>query len=107
MKITLDDSFNIEPFFSSDAITRQGGQNFGKYSNSEVDKAFRSMLMTPIPDEQRRLGLTLHRLLHDDPPAMFLWGLRKYAYCRTELRDVSIDPFYFFSTVDKWSEKSE
>jgi ABC-type transport system substrate-binding protein len=107
LKITLDDNFNIEPFFSTDASLRQGGQNFGKYSNAEADKAFRSMLMTPEPDEQRRLGLTIHRLLHDDPPAMFLWNLRKYAYCRSELHDVSVDPFYFFSTVDKWREKAE
>jgi peptide/nickel transport system substrate-binding protein len=105
LKVTLDDNFNIEPFFSTDAGIRARGQNYGKYSNPEVDKAFRSMLMTPDPDEQRRLGLTIHRLLHDDPPAMFLWNLRKYAYCRSELQDVSIDPFYFFSTVDKWSEK--
>jgi peptide/nickel transport system substrate-binding protein len=107
MKLTLDDSFNIEPFFSTDAITRPGGQNFGKYSNLEADKAFRAMLMTPVPDEQRRLGLSIHRLLHDDPPAMFLWNLHKYAYCRSELHNVSIDPFYFFSTIDQWSEKTE
>ncbi len=107
LKLTLDDSFNIEPFFSTDAILRPGGQNFGKYSNPEVDKAFRQLLMTPVRDEQLRLGLGIHRLLHDDPPAMFLWNLHKYAYCRSELRDISIDPFYFFSTIDKWSEKKE
>ena len=107
LKLTLDDSFNIEPFFSSDAMLRPGGQNYGKYTNLEADKAFRQLLMTPDHDEQLRLGWTIHRLLHEDPPAMFLWNLHKYAYCRSELRDVSIDPFYFFSTVDKWSEKKE
>jgi len=107
LKITLDDTFNIEPFFSTDAITRPGGQNYGRYSNPAADKAFKDMLQSPEPDEQKRLGLSIHRMLHDDPPAMFLWNLHKYAYCRTELKDVSIDPFYFFSTIDKWSEKTE
>jgi peptide/nickel transport system substrate-binding protein len=107
LKITMDDSFNIEPFFSTDAILRPGGQNFGKYSNPDADKAFREMLLTPVPQKQRALGLAIHRILHDDPPAMFLWNLHKYAYSRTELRDVSVDPFYFFSTIDKWSKKTE
>lgn len=107
MKITLDDSFNIEPFFSTDAISRPGGQNFGHYSNSNADKAFRDMIMTPIPQKQRALGLAIHKILHDDPPAMFLWNLNKFAYCRTEIQNVNVHPFYFFSTVDRWSEKTE
>jgi peptide/nickel transport system substrate-binding protein len=107
MKITLDDNFNIEPFFSTEAISRPGGQNFGRYSNPEVDRAFREMLMTPVPQKQRALGLAIHKVLHDDPPAMFLWNLHKYAYCRSELQDVSIDPFYFFSTADRWNEKTD
>jgi peptide/nickel transport system substrate-binding protein len=107
LKITMDDSFNIEPFFSTDAILRPGGQNFGKYSNPDADRAFREMLLTPVPQKQRALGLAIHRILHNDPPAMFLWNLHKYAYCRTEMRDVSVDPFYFFSTIDKWSKKTE
>jgi ABC-type transport system substrate-binding protein len=107
LKVTLDDNFNIEPFFSGDAINRAGGQNFGRYSNAEADRAFREMLMTPVPQKQRALGLAIHHILHDDPPAMFLWNLHKYAYCRSELQDVKLDPFFFFSTVDRWNEKRD
>ncbi|HBC46651.1 MAG TPA: hypothetical protein DEO84_08325 [candidate division Zixibacteria bacterium] len=107
LKITLDDSFNIEPFFSADAITRPGGQNFGQYSNVNANKAFRDLILTPVPQKQRALGLAIHKILHDDPPAMFLWNLNKYAYCRSELQHVNIHPFYFFSTIDRWNEKTE
>lgn len=107
LQFTLDDNFNIEPFFSTAAITRPGGQNFGAYSNLEADRAFRDLLLATVPQKQRVEGLTLHKILHDNPPAMFLWYLRKYAYLRAELQNASVEPFYFFSTVDKWVKKTE
>jgi peptide/nickel transport system substrate-binding protein len=107
LQFTLDDNFNIEPFFSTAASMRSGGQNFGAYSNLEADRAFRELLLATVPQKQRVEGLALHKILHDNPPAMFLWYLRKYAYLRAELQNASVEPFYFFSTVDKWIKKTE
>jgi peptide/nickel transport system substrate-binding protein len=107
LQFTLDDNFNIEPFFASSAINRAGGQNFGAYSNSEADRAFKELLLATVPQKQRVEGLAIHKMLHDNPPAMFLWYLRKYAYLRAELQNASVEPFYFFSTVDKWVKKTE
>jgi ABC-type transport system substrate-binding protein len=106
-EITFDDSYDVEPYFSTDAINRSGGQNFGRYSNSDVDKAFRELSQSSIPQKQQEIGKRIHSLLHDDPPALFLWNLLKWSYFRTELENVSINPFYFFSTVDTWKKKSE
>ncbi|MCD6161514.1 MAG: ABC transporter substrate-binding protein [candidate division Zixibacteria bacterium] len=107
MEITFDDNFDIEPYFSSSAIRRNGGRNYGGYSNSKVDKAFAQLSKSSVPQEQQNIGKEIHQLLHDDPPALFLWNLLKWSYVRMELEDVNIMPFYFFSTIDQWKKKAE
>ena len=107
LQVTFEDNFDIEPFYSQDAINRPGGHNYGAYSRSDVNQAFKELLLANVPQKQRALGHKIHELLHDDPPAMFLWNIQKYAYFRSELQDISVDPFYFFSTVDSWVKKPE
>lgn len=108
LQFTADDNFDIEPLFSTNAIRRRGGlKNYSHYSNADVDEAFDDLVLATVPQKQRARGYKIHRLMHDDPPAMFLWNLQKYAYFRSEMQDISIDPFYFFSTVDQWIKSPE
>lgn len=99
LKVTQDADYS--PFFTSDQIG-PGLKNIGHYSNPLVDSLF--TIANQTQDFQKRVELykEVHKIIHDDCPYVFLWYLKYHAAYIRELKNVSIDPFYFFTTIEEW-----
>jgi ABC-type transport system substrate-binding protein len=94
-------NFDIYPLFhSSEAVAN--GKNFSNFANADVDEALNAALSSNDPNVILNKKRLVHRLIHDEVPAFFLWTHTNYAARRVELRHVRIHPFYFFSTVEDW-----
>lgn len=103
-KVTPEGDYS--PFFlSSQAFV--GGKNIGYYKNSLVDSLFIQSRLTKDFQMRTKIYESLHKILHDDCPYVYLWYLRYNAAYIRELENVSIDPFYFFTTIEDWFFKSE
>ncbi len=98
-KVTQEADYS--PFFMSDQIGI-GGKNIGRYSNPLVDSLF--VMANSTLDFQKRVELykEVHKIIHDDCPYVFLWYLKYHAAYIRELKNVSIDPYYFFTTIEEW-----
>ena len=92
---------DIFPFFISIQAV-PGGKNLSNYVNAKVDSLL--YLVRQTNDFSLKVEITkhLHEILHEDAPYVFLWKLRHHAAYRRELKDVSIDPYNFFSTIEDW-----
>jgi ABC-type transport system substrate-binding protein len=58
----------------SPLVHSKGALNHGAYSNPNLDAYLDAMRATTLPDEQRRIGQRLHRLLYEDPPFVVLYA---------------------------------
>lgn len=82
-----------------------GGSNLGNYQNPQVDKFLYESIITPDFQTKIEINKTIHKLLHDDVANIFLWQIKDYAAYTNKLKHISIDPFYFFSTIGDWEVK--
>lgn len=101
---TFDHSVNIYTLFHS---TQAGanGNNIGGYANSTVDRLLEESRSAENSEVLRASYGELHRVLHEDLPYIFLWGLNRYAAVSSRISNVRLHPFYFFTYVGDWSEK--
>jgi len=92
---------DIFPFFIGEQA-KPGGKNLGNYVNVKVD----SLLIISRYTNDFALKVELLKLLqsnlHDDAPYVFLWHLRHRAAFTRKLKNVSIDPNNFFTTIEDW-----
>jgi peptide/nickel transport system substrate-binding protein len=97
----FDDSADISSLFHSGEIG-PWKNNFGGYSNPEVDGLINESKLTLDYEKRRTINRKLHAILADENPYMFLWTLTNYAAYQKKVRHVSIHPYKFFSYVDDW-----
>lgn len=83
----------------------QGSRNFTGYANAEVDRLLDLSRDTLDPQEKKQALRDVHRLVHDDVPMVFLWTLDSYSAMSTDVRNVVIHPFYFFTWATDWAMK--
>src|SRR5919198_288600 len=76
--------------------------NFGGYSNPEVDGLIVESKLTLDHEKRRTINRKLHALLADEAPYTFLWTLTNYSGYHKKLRRVAIHPYKFFSFADEW-----
>ncbi len=97
----FDDSADISSLFHSGEIGAWKN-NFGGYSNPEVDGLINESKLTLDHEKRRTINRKLHALLAEENPYTFLWTLTNYAAYRDKVRRVAIHPYKFFSFADEW-----
>jgi peptide/nickel transport system substrate-binding protein len=97
----FDDSADISSLFHSGEIG-PWKNNFGGYSNPEVDGLINESKLTLDHEKRRTINRKLHAILADENPYTFLWTLTNYAAYHKKVRHVAIHPYKFFSYADEW-----
>lgn len=80
-----------------------GTRNFGSYANPEVDRLLDEARDTLDPTAKKTALREVHRLVAADTPMVFLWTLDSYSAVRSNVRNVAIHPFYFFTWIGGWT----
>ncbi len=102
----FDDSADISSLFHSSEIG-PWKNNFGAYSNPEVDSLIVESKLTLDHEKRRTINRKLHALIADESPYTFLWTLTNYAAYSKKYRHVAIHPYKFFSFADAWYVPSD
>jgi len=97
----FDDSADISSLFHSAEIG-PWKNNFGAYSNPEVDSLIVESKLTLDHEKRRTINRKLHAIVADENPYTFLWTLTNYAAFNKKLRHVAIHPYNFFPYADDW-----
>lgn len=97
----FDDSADISSLFHSAEIG-PWKNNFGGYSDPEVDSLIVESKLTLDHEKRRTINRKLHALIADESPYTFLWTLTNYAAYNKKYRHVAIHPYKFFSFADAW-----
>ncbi|OLE37791.1 MAG: hypothetical protein AUG00_07210 [Candidatus Rokubacteria bacterium 13_1_20CM_2_70_7] len=97
----FDDSADISSLFHSAEIG-SWKNNFGAYSNPEVDGLIVESKLTLDHEKRRTINRKLHAILAEEAPYTFLWTLTNYSGYHKKLRRVAIHPYKFFSFADEW-----
>ena len=97
----FDDSADISSLFHSGEIG-PWKNNFGGYSNPEVDGLINESKLTLDHEKRRTINRKLHAILADENPYTFLWTLTNYTAYQKKIRHVAIHPYKFFSYADDW-----
>jgi len=97
----FDDSADISSLFHSGEIG-PWKNNFGGYSNPEVDSLINESKLTLDHEKRRTINRKLHAILADENPYTFLWTLTNYTAYNKKERHVAIHPYKFFSYADEW-----
>ncbi|HEY6093670.1 MAG TPA: ABC transporter substrate-binding protein [Gallionellaceae bacterium] len=97
----FDDSADISSLFHSAEIG-PWKNNFGGYSNPEVDALIVESKLTLDHEKRRTINRKLHALLADEAPYTFLWTLTNYSAYHKKVQHVAIHPYKFFSYADEW-----
>jgi peptide/nickel transport system substrate-binding protein len=97
----FDDSADISSLFHSGEIG-PWKNNFGGYSNPEVDGLINESKLTLDHEKRRTINRKLHAILAEENPYTFLWTLTNYAAYHKKVRRVAIHPYKFFSYADDW-----
>jgi peptide/nickel transport system substrate-binding protein len=97
----FDDSADISSLFHSGEIG-DWKNNFGGYSNPEVDGLINESKLTLDHEKRRTINRKLHAILAEESPYTFLWTLTNYAGYQKKIRRVAIHPYKFFSYADDW-----
>jgi peptide/nickel transport system substrate-binding protein len=97
----FDDSADISSLFHSGEIGAWKN-NFGGYSNPEVDGLINESKLTLDHEKRRTINRKLHAILAEENPYTFLWTLTNYAAYHKKARRVAIHPYKFFSYADDW-----
>src|SRR5437763_58429 len=92
----FDDSADISSLFHSAEIG-SWKNNFGGYSNPEVDGLIVESKLTLDHEKRRTINRKLHAILAEEQPYAFLWTLTNYTAYHSKLRRVQIHPYTFFS----------
>jgi len=97
----FDDSADISSLFHSAEIG-PWKNNFGAYSNPEVDSLIVESKLTLDHEKRRTINRKLHAMLADEAPYTFLWTLTNYSAYHKKIQHVAIHPYKFFSYADEW-----
>lgn len=80
----------------------RGGLNFTGYDNSTVDELLDDARDTKNPHTKKQALRQLHSIVQEDAPMLFLWTLDSYSAMSSNVKNVMIHPFYFFTWAQQW-----
>jgi peptide/nickel transport system substrate-binding protein len=81
----------------------EGRSNIFNYSNSDVDAILSEYDAARTDTAAKNAYHKLHEHLASDLPYLFLWKLDTRSAWRTEVRNNTISPFYYFTEIDSWT----
>lgn len=81
----------------------EGVNNIFNYSNPEVDAILAEYDAAHTDTAARNAYHKLHEKLAEDLPYLFLWKLDTRSAWRTEVRNNTIAPYYYFTEIDSWT----
>lgn len=97
-------SFNeiedVYPLFKTGQVP-----NFISYSNPDVDTKLDQSRRTKDYKVRKEIMKDLHQMLNQDLPYVFLWSLDVYSGISRQIRDIFIQPYYYFTHFKDWSMK--
>ena len=54
------------------------------------------------PTKLNEIGESIHQLCYDNVPYLFLWSPEPMCFYRNTIRDLTVTPMEFFSTIRTW-----
>jgi len=81
----------------------EGARNFVGYVNPEVDELLDKAREAADPQQKKQLLRQVHAKVAADHPMIFLWTLDSYAAMSTQVKNVVVHPFYFFTFARSWT----
>jgi ABC-type transport system substrate-binding protein len=92
-------SGNVAPILRSNSR-----YNYSSYSSPILDQYFVDYTSSDYRKRNEAIK-QIHRHCHENLPYLFLWHIRPEVFYRKILRNISITPQYFFTTIGKWEIK--
>ncbi|MFT7521543.1 MAG: ABC-type transport system substrate-binding protein, partial [Kiritimatiellia bacterium] len=99
-------SFGVVEDVTSIFHTRQGGKgalNIFNYTDAQVDKLLMRFEDARTDTEARDAYHDLHATVAQKFPYIFLWKLDTKSAWRMEIKGNTIAPYFYFTSVDGWS----
>ncbi len=94
---------DVNDLFQTRSATKfQGRHNIFNYSNPEVDATLVEYEKARTTDTAKNAYHKLHSQLADDLPYLFLWKLDTKSAWRSEVKDITISPYYYFTDINRW-----
>src|SRR5262245_66042593 len=94
----FDDSSDISSLFHSAEIG-SWKNNFGGYSNPEVDALIVESKLTLDHEKRRTINRKLHAILAEEQPYAFLWTLTNYSAYHRKVRRGQNHPYKVLSVA--------
>ena len=88
---------DVYPLFHSEGV-----MNFIGYSNVEVDTLLATAKATRDYKKYKEYMKQLHAVLNKDLPYFFLWSLDVYSGVSKKVKNVFIQPYYYFTSFHEW-----
>lgn len=88
---------DVYPLFHS-----KGVMNFIGYNNADVDTLLDTARATKDYKKYKEMMKQLHALLAKELPYFFLWSLDIYSGVSKKVKNVYIQPFYYFTSFAEW-----
>ena len=86
---------NITPRFGS------GSSNYTGYINPALLSDLEAM-KSSNPVQRKEAGERIHQHCYDNVPYIFLWHVKSYVHYRNIIKDLSVTPLTFFTTIGEW-----
>ncbi len=91
---------NIWPIFNPKNSTHTG--NITGYNNPVLTDLFTKFFTTSNVKAKKELGEQIHQHCYDNVPYLFLWSSEPMCFYRNTIRDLTLTPMEFFSTIRTW-----
>lgn len=88
---------DVYPLFHSEGV-----MNFINYNNADVDTLLDTAKATRDYKQYKEYMKKLHATLNQDLPYFFLWSLDVYSGISKRVRNVYIQPYYYFTSFKEW-----
>lgn len=88
---------DIYPLFHSKGVI-----NFINFKNPEIDKLLETAKSTNDYKRYKEYQKQLHAKLNQDLPYFFLWSLDVYSGISKQVKNVFIQPYYYFTSFHEW-----
>ena len=94
---TFDFGSELRTLFMTNAA-----YNFNQFSDTEIDSVYKSLDVESDPVKYIRICRSLHQMMHEKLPYIFLWSVKYYSVVTTDVYGVQIHPFRYFTWFKYW-----
>ena len=88
---------DVYPLFHSSGV-----MNFIGYDNPDVDALLDTAKATHDYKKYKEYMKQLHSVLNEELPYLFMWSLDVYSGISKKVRNVFIQPYYYFTSFREW-----